>query len=153
MLDASKSFVGRPPPHVDRTYLLVPTNPLPVNVTVRASLSDASKAAALEACGVEVFRVLGGGRDLAAVLEELSRREIQGLLVEGGSRVAGEFLRQGLVNKASFLIAPLILGGDALAAVGGEGAPTVAEATRLRDIETRRHGDDVEITGYVISDE
>ena len=111
--------------------------------------SDVSRASALEACGVEVFRDSGGGRDLAAVLEELSRREIQGLLVEGGSRVAGEFLRQGLVNKASFLIAPLILGGDALGAVGGEGAPTVAEAARLRDVETRRHGDDVEITGYL----
>lgn len=110
--------------------------------------ADASKAAALEACGVEVFRVACGGRDVAVVLEELHRRGVQGLLVEGGSNVAGAFLRAGLVDKASFLIAPLILGGDALGAVGGAGAPTVAEATRLRDIETRRHGDDVEVTGY-----
>jgi diaminohydroxyphosphoribosylaminopyrimidine deaminase/5-amino-6-(5-phosphoribosylamino)uracil reductase len=115
--------------------------------------ADASKRAALEECGVEVFRVEGGGRDLAHVLAELDRREVQGLLVEGGSGVAGAFLRAGLVNKASFFIAPLILGGDALGAVGGAGAHTVAEATRLRDIETRRHGDDVEVTGYVISDE
>jgi diaminohydroxyphosphoribosylaminopyrimidine deaminase / 5-amino-6-(5-phosphoribosylamino)uracil reductase len=111
--------------------------------------ADASKAAALEECGVEVFGLTGGGRDLAAVLGELNRREVQGLLVEGGSGVAGAFLRAGLVDKASFLIAPLILGGDALGAIGGEGAPTVAEATRLRDVETRRHGDDVEITGYL----
>jgi diaminohydroxyphosphoribosylaminopyrimidine deaminase/5-amino-6-(5-phosphoribosylamino)uracil reductase len=111
--------------------------------------ADASKAAALEECGVEVFRIEGGGRDLALVLSELGRREIQGLLVEGGSGVAGAFMRQRFVNKASFLIAPLILGGDALGAVGGEGVPTVAEAARLRDIETRRHGDDVEITGYL----
>jgi diaminohydroxyphosphoribosylaminopyrimidine deaminase/5-amino-6-(5-phosphoribosylamino)uracil reductase len=115
--------------------------------------ADASRRAALEECGVEIFNVEGGGRDIAAVLSELKRREIQSLLVEGGSGVAGAFLRAGLVNKASFLIAPLILGGDALGAVGGAGAPTVAEATRLRDIETCRHGDDVEVTGYVISDE
>jgi diaminohydroxyphosphoribosylaminopyrimidine deaminase/5-amino-6-(5-phosphoribosylamino)uracil reductase len=83
------------------------------------------------------------------VLSELGRRAVQGLLIEGGSGVAGAFLRAGFVNKASFFIAPLILGGDALGAVGGAGAPTVAEATRLRDIETRRHGDDVEITGYL----
>ena len=87
------------------------------------------------------------------MLAELGRRGVQGLLIEGGSGVAGAFLRAGLVNKASFFIAPLILGGDALGAVGGAGAQTVAEATRLRDIETRRHGDDVEVTGYVISDE
>ena len=115
--------------------------------------ADASKRAALEECGVEVFGIEGGGRDLSEVLAELGRREIQGLLIEGGSNVAGAFLRAGLVNKASFLIAPLILGGDALGAIGGEGAPTVAEATRLRDIETRRHGDDVEVTGYLINDE
>ena len=114
--------------------------------------ADASKAAALEECGVEVFRVPGGGRDVAAVLEELHTRGVQGLLIEGGSNVAGAFLRAGLVDKASFLIAPLILGGDALGAVGGAGAPTVAEATRLRDIETRRHGDDVEVTGYLRSE-
>lgn len=114
--------------------------------------ADASRAAALDACGVEVLKVEGGGRDLPPVLAELSRREVQGLVVEGGSRVAGAFLRAGLVDKASFFIAPLILGADALGAVGGEGAPTVAEATRLRDVETRRHGDDVEVTGY-LSDE
>jgi diaminohydroxyphosphoribosylaminopyrimidine deaminase/5-amino-6-(5-phosphoribosylamino)uracil reductase len=121
-------------------------------VVITSVNADSSKRAALEACGVEVFNVEGGGRDIAAVLSELKRREIQSLLVEGGSGVAGAFLRAGLVNKASFLIAPLILGGDALGAVGGAGAATVAEATRLRDIETRRHGDDVEVTGY-ISDE
>ena len=108
-----------------------------------------SKAAALEECGVEVFRLEDGGRDPATVLDELNRRGVQGLLIEGGSNVAGAFLRAGLVDKASFLIAPLILGGDALGAVGGAGAPTVAEAARLRDIETRRHGDDVEVTGYL----
>jgi diaminohydroxyphosphoribosylaminopyrimidine deaminase/5-amino-6-(5-phosphoribosylamino)uracil reductase len=122
-------------------------------VVFTSEYADASKRAALEECGVEVFRVEGGGRDLAHVLAELGRREVQGLLVEGGSGVAGAFLRAGLVNKASFFIAPLILGGDALGAVGGAGASTVAEATRLRDIETRRHGDDVEVTGYLMSDE
>jgi diaminohydroxyphosphoribosylaminopyrimidine deaminase / 5-amino-6-(5-phosphoribosylamino)uracil reductase len=111
--------------------------------------ADASRRAALEECGVEVVGVEGGGRDLARVLAELGRRDVQGLLVEGGSRVAGEFLRAGLVNKASFMVAPLILGGDALAAIGGEGTHAVAAAARLRDVEMRRHGDDVEITGYL----
>ena len=111
--------------------------------------ADAARAAALEACGVEVLRAAGGARDLAAVLEELNRRQAQGLLIEGGAGVAGAFLRAGLVNKASFFIAPLVLGSDALGAVGGAGPLTVEEAARLRDIETRRHGDDVEVTGYL----
>ena len=111
--------------------------------------ADARKVSALEACGVEVLRTAAGGRDLAAVLEELRRREIQSLIIEGGAGVAGAFLRAGLVDKASFFIAPLILGSDALGAVSGAGPLTVPEATRLRDVETHRHGDDVEVTGYL----
>ena len=111
--------------------------------------ADSRRAAELEACGVEVLRSGAGARDLAAVLEELRRRDVQGLIIEGGAGVAGAFLRAGLVDKASFFIAPLILGGDALGAVAGTGPLTVGEATRLRDVETHRHGDDVEVTGYI----
>ena len=105
--------------------------------------------AALERCGVEVLKNADGGRDLTLVLEELSRRQVQGLLVEGGAAVAGAFLRAGLVNKATFFVAPLILGGDALGAIGGAGPLSVDDAARLRDVETHRRGDDVEITGYL----
>ena len=83
------------------------------------------------------------------MLEDLGRRAIQGLLVEGGSNVAGAFLQAGLVNKASFFIAPIILGGDALGAVGGAGALTVEEAQKLTDVRIIQHGRDVEITGYL----
>ena len=112
--------------------------------------ADTQKVSELESCGVEVLMAAAGGRDLAVVLEELRRREVQGLIIEGGAGVAGAFLRAGLVDKASFFIAPLILGSDALGAVGGPGALTVPEATRLRDVETHRHGDDVEVTGYLL---
>jgi diaminohydroxyphosphoribosylaminopyrimidine deaminase / 5-amino-6-(5-phosphoribosylamino)uracil reductase len=111
--------------------------------------ADKDKVSELEACGIEVLRTAAGGRDLAAVLEELRRREIQSLIVEGGAGVAGAFLRAGFVDKASFFIAPLILGSDALGAVNGAGPLTVPEAARLRDVETHRHGDDVEVTGYL----
>jgi diaminohydroxyphosphoribosylaminopyrimidine deaminase / 5-amino-6-(5-phosphoribosylamino)uracil reductase len=111
--------------------------------------ADRGRAAALADLGVEVLRAADGGRDLPAVLAELHRRDAQGLLVEGGANVAGRLLRAGLVNKASFFVAPLILGGDAVGAVGGAGALTVAEALRLRDLEITRRGDDVEVTGYL----
>ena len=64
------------------------------------------------------------------------------LLAQRGYRVL-------LVDKASFFVAPLILGSDALGAVSGAGPLTVPEAARLRDVETHRHGDDVEVTGYL----
>ena len=114
--------------------------------------ADAHRVSELETCGVEVLSAAAGGRDLPAVLEELRRREIQSLIVEGGAGVAGAFLRVGLVDKASFFVAPLILGSDALGAVSGAGPLTVPEAPRLRDVETHRHGDDVEITGYLFKE-
>lgn len=111
--------------------------------------ADARKVAALEERGVEVLKAASGVRDLDSVLEELHRREVQGVLVEGGANIAGAFLSAGLVNKASFFIAPVILGGDALGAIAGAGALTVKEAARLRDVEVARHAEDVEVTGYL----
>ena len=104
------------------------------------------QAAEYSAKGVEI---ISGGRDLGAVLDELGRREFNSLLVEGGAGVAGAFLDAGLVNKVSFFIAPLIIGGtDAPAAVGGAGPASLAEACRLSDVTITQHGPDVEITGY-----
>jgi diaminohydroxyphosphoribosylaminopyrimidine deaminase/5-amino-6-(5-phosphoribosylamino)uracil reductase len=111
--------------------------------------ADASKVVALESRGVEVVREKSGGRHLQNVLEELGRRSIQSVLVEGGARIAGAFLDARLLDKASFFIAPLIIGGrDAPAAVCGEGALKIADAIKMRDVEVIRRGRDVEITGY-----
>jgi diaminohydroxyphosphoribosylaminopyrimidine deaminase / 5-amino-6-(5-phosphoribosylamino)uracil reductase len=111
--------------------------------------ADAARAAALGSLGVEVVRLPSAGRDPARVLDALRERGVQGLLVEGGANVAGAFLRAGLIDKVSFFVAPLILGADAVGAVGGAGPLTVGEAVRLREVEIARHGPDVEITGYV----
>jgi diaminohydroxyphosphoribosylaminopyrimidine deaminase/5-amino-6-(5-phosphoribosylamino)uracil reductase len=110
---------------------------------------DEERVATLEANGVEVARTPHEGRDLAAVLSELARRSIQSVLVEGGATVAARFLEAGLVDKVSFFIAPVIIGGcEAKPAVGGTGAANIADAIRLRDTEITPHGDDIEITGY-----
>src|SRR5690606_10766996 len=99
--------------------------------------------------GVEIVPVNGGARNLAGVLEELRRREIQSVLVEGGSAVAGAFIDARLVDKFTVLIAPFIIGGpDAPVAVGGKGADEIAKSLRLRDVECTSHGEDIEITGY-----
>lgn len=108
-----------------------------------------SKSEALASSGVEVVRDIASGRDLLRVLDELGKRAVQSVLVEGGANVAGNFLDAGLVNKVSFFIAPLIIGGrDAPTAVGGKGAEALAEAIELQDVEVTHRGRDVEFTGY-----
>jgi diaminohydroxyphosphoribosylaminopyrimidine deaminase/5-amino-6-(5-phosphoribosylamino)uracil reductase len=113
-----------------------------------------SSVSALRELGAEVFRDAGGGRDLQTVLHELGQRSLQSVLVEGGANIAAAFLDAGLVNKVSFFIAPLIIGGrDAPAAVGGPGAEKIADAANLQDVEIIKRGQDVEVTGYVLRDE
>lgn len=111
--------------------------------------TDDSIVLSLEQRGVEVLTEQSGGRDLAAVLAELHRREIQSVLVEGGAAVAGAFLDAGLVNKVTVFIAPLIIGGsDAPSAIAGLGAEELCDAWQLEDVEIVKHGDDLEVTGY-----
>lgn len=110
---------------------------------------DRDKVVPLEDKGVQVIQVERGARNLGAVLNELYRRDIQSVLVEGGSHVAGAFWDAGLVDKVTFLNAPIVIGGDeAPPAISGEGAASINDAIRLSDISVTRLGDDTEITGY-----
>lgn len=111
--------------------------------------SNADSAGELRELGVEVVASNAGARDLAAVLEELGKRELQSLLIEGGGTVAGAFLDARLVNKVTFFIAPMIIGGrEATIAVAGAGAEKIADAFQLENVEVVQRGRDVEITGY-----
>jgi len=101
----------------------------------------------LEARGVQIVRA--DARDLNAMLAELGQRSIQSVLVEGGANVAGKLFDAGLVNKVSFFIAPLIIGGrDAPGAIAGQGVDRLAHAFELEDLEVVARGSDLEVTGY-----
>lgn len=111
--------------------------------------ADRTKAAALQAKGVEVVLDKSNGRDLSSILEQLGNRSFQSVLVEGGATIAGKLLDAGLVNKVTFFIAPMIIGGsEAPSAVGGSGAEKIVEALTLDDVEVVRRGADIEVTGY-----
>src|SRR5438477_10943077 len=87
--------------------------------------------------------------DLASVLEELGKRSIQSVLVEGGPFLAGLLLDAGLVNKVTFFVAPMIIGSqDAPSAIAGAGAEKIADALQLEHLEIAQRGRDLEITGY-----
>ena len=87
--------------------------------------------------------------DLRALLEELGKRDIVTLLVEGGGVILGSFFDAHLVDKVHAIIAPLIVGAaDAPGAVAGRGAQRMADAIRLRDVTVERLGEDVLVTGY-----
>ena len=118
----------------------------PVIVFAGADL-DSARQAELQKQGVEV--VSGSSRDPQLVLDELGKRSLQGVLVEGGANIAESFLRAGLVDKVTFFIAPRIIGGrEAPGAIGGLGVERLADAIELTDVEICQRGVDYEITGY-----
>ncbi|MFN2412426.1 MAG: bifunctional diaminohydroxyphosphoribosylaminopyrimidine deaminase/5-amino-6-(5-phosphoribosylamino)uracil reductase RibD, partial [Pyrinomonadaceae bacterium] len=113
---------------------------------------NAALAANLREKGVEVAHIKGGARNILLVIDDLRKREIQSVLVEGGTDVAGAFIDAQIVDKVTFIYTPMIIGGsDAPAAIGGYGAKALSDAVRLKNVEVISHGEDIEITGYPLN--
>ena len=87
---------------------------------------------------------------LRTVLQDLGRREITSVLIEGGGEVLSEALDQGLIDKVQIYIGSKFTGGNVLA-FGGRGAHSTAESFRLRSPRYDRLGDDLRVTGYLES--
>jgi len=97
--------------------------------------------------GVEIIST--EQRDLAAVLAKLAGHSVQSVLVEGGAKVAGEFIDADLVDKVTFFIAPKIIGSQqAPSAIAGRGIERMQDALMLDDVEVIQRGRDFEVTGY-----
>jgi diaminohydroxyphosphoribosylaminopyrimidine deaminase/5-amino-6-(5-phosphoribosylamino)uracil reductase len=107
----------------------------PLRVVLGSAPPDAKVQPALELAA-----------DPEDVLDELGRRGVLQMLVEGGSTVAGELHRAGLVDRYVFYLAPALLGGDdGYPVLAGAGAKTMADAWRGRIVSVERIGDDVRI--------
>jgi diaminohydroxyphosphoribosylaminopyrimidine deaminase/5-amino-6-(5-phosphoribosylamino)uracil reductase len=120
-------------------------NQAPVIVFTQPEANDRALSE-LRARGVEI---VNDKCSLMEMLENLSQRSIQSVLVEGGATLAGLLLDAGLVNKITFFIAPIIIGGtDAQSAIGGAGAQKLTDAWQLQQVTLAQHGSDLEITGY-----
>jgi diaminohydroxyphosphoribosylaminopyrimidine deaminase/5-amino-6-(5-phosphoribosylamino)uracil reductase len=89
-------------------------------------------------------------------LHELARQlfslQIQSFLLESGPDVAFNALRAGIIDKIVLFIAPKILGGREIPAIGGEGAEKLSEAIPLADWFVSHSGVDLVWTGYVHRD-
>lgn len=94
--------------------------------------------------GALLFR--GELPELAAALRA---REIQSFLMECGPDLAFNALRAGIVDKIIVFIAPRILGGREIPAIGGEGIERLSEAVQLRDWSVTHSGPDLVLTTYV----
>lgn len=88
---------------------------------------------ALAGAGAEVVAVPGAdpAARLGAALDELGRREISDLLVEGGPTLAGALFDAGEIDRMRLFVAPVLIGaGEARAVLEGEGARRIADGIR-----------------------
>ncbi len=104
----------------------------------------------LEERGAEVVGTpeSADGMDLRFVLDEIGRREVRGLLVEGGGITASRFLREGLVNKMTVFYAPKVVGSEGVPMVGPLNLSRMEDARRFSVGNVEVVGGDVAVTLY-----
>jgi len=106
-----------------------------------------TRLAALHNAGVDVF----DAEDVPGALDALHGFDVQHLMVEGGARVAQEFLRRGLVDRLVIFQSPITLGADALSPFGGLPEALTTEVRNARVVRRAEFGEDV-MTVYALSE-
>lgn len=123
-------------------------------VTIIAAGPDISheKKKRVEDKGARVLQLplKGNKLDLHELMIKLGQMSILSLLIEGGSVVAGTVLREQMVNKVLYFIAPKFIGGnDGFPVFDGQGVKLIQEAFTLKDVSTHRFDDDILVQGYI----
>ena len=100
--------------------------------------------------GAEVLAVPSeqGRCDLKFLLNELSGRGIQQLLVEGGAAVIGSFVKHNLADEICVYLVPKILGKEGKVNIA-ESMQDLSQVVGLHNIKVKRFGDDIRLTGLL----
>jgi len=100
--------------------------------------------------GVEIIEYEGERVDLEWLMRKLGRRGTASVMIEGGSSLGAYALQDGIVDKVVFFIAPKIIGGrHSLPAIGGSAFRRLEDAYKIRDLRTRKIGEDIMVEGYI----
>jgi diaminohydroxyphosphoribosylaminopyrimidine deaminase/5-amino-6-(5-phosphoribosylamino)uracil reductase len=116
-----------------------------------ASRSSA-RAKKLSAHGVEIFHVRArrGRPDLHAVLDELGRRDILGLMLEAGPLLNQAALEADLVEKVRLFYAPTLVGlGSSLLGLPSRRRAGALRVRELSGVRTEDFGPDFAVEGYL----
>jgi len=104
----------------------------------------------LEAAGCEILRLDGDTHAdrFSRLLDELGRRRMTNLLVEGGGRLLGTLLDQDLIDEVHVFVAPKLIGGESSPSpILGTGIETIDLARQIDQPVVERCGEDVYIRG------
>jgi len=121
--------------------------PLLVATSAAASLANRQR---LGDCGAEILTLPGDNRQeqLAALLDELGRRQMTNLLVEGGSEVFGTLMDLREMDEVHVFLALKLIGGKcAPTPIAGIGLEKMSAAIDLDDVQTEIVDSDIHICG------
>ena len=132
---------ARTPPNA---VMLGDSNPGNTLVVV-SDLAAPKQVDRLREAGADIFILPASPRVcLSDVLDELGRRGILNVFVEGGATLLGSFFDAGLVDRIDVFIAPIVLGGhEAPSPVAGEGLTKLADVVKFEQVKVSQSGDDV----------
>jgi diaminohydroxyphosphoribosylaminopyrimidine deaminase/5-amino-6-(5-phosphoribosylamino)uracil reductase len=156
---------GRVTGHAPQRIVLDPSLKIPLRaevvtdgkaptLVVATSAAPPARRKVLERMGVEVLALPArrGRVSWGRLLRELGRRGVCSLLIEGGSEVNASALRNGVVDRVLFFLAPQLLGGqDAKGAIGGTSPARLAEAVTLKRVTVMHVGPDILVEGRLQS--
>ena len=115
--------------------------------SVRASSKLAGKLVR-EGAELLTYPDTQGRSNLQFLLDELSKRGIAQLLVEGGATVIASFLKEDLADQIVVYIAPKILGSQGSVDIT-QPMTELTEAIGLHYVDTKRFASDVRLTGLL----
>ncbi len=122
--------------------------PVLVITSEAADKANLEKADKIAQQGAEILPVPAceGRCDIEFLLEELAKRGVAQLLVEGGPTVLTSFLRRRLADEICIYITPKILGSQGSLGIS-EPMAQLGAATSLHYIDVKRFGDDIRLSG------
>ena len=119
---------------------------------VATASADTLRAENVRVRGAQVFncRLANGRVDLAALLSELGRREMNEVHVEGGPRLNGALLEAGLIDEILLYVAPSLLGDRARGLFDLPALTSLAGKKSLVFHDVRTVGADLRIVARVV---
>ena len=121
----------------------------PVMIAVGPAAAEA-RCEDLRRAGCEVWsgQAEDPGARLLELLDELGRRRMTNLLVEGGAKVFGSLFDQRSIDEVHAFVAGKLVGGAAAAGpIGGTGRAHMHDALELRQLRFQVIGQDLYATG------
>lgn len=103
----------------------------------------------MENVRIVIVKNKNGRVDLRDLLEKLKEFNISSILLEGGGSLNASMLKENLVDKFYFFIAPKIIGADGISAIGSMGIEKIDEVLNLKDVEVSKISTDILIKGRI----